>query len=123
MEKLRRTRRERDQARQQVEQLEDEKQRLHEKLERLREENERLRNELEAAMRAGKRQAAPFSRGKPKDNPKPPGRKSGKAHGAHHQRPVPDGCGFHTGQEASSRANSLAQRAKRQLDCGSPSVT
>lgn len=57
MEELRRTRRERDQARQQVEQLEEEKQRLHEKLERLREDNERLRNELEAAMRAGKRQA------------------------------------------------------------------
>ena len=77
MDELRRTRRERDQARQQVEQLEGEKQRLHEKLERLREENERLRNELEAAQRAAKRQAAPFSRGKPKDHPKPPGRKSG----------------------------------------------
>jgi phage shock protein A len=49
------TRRERDQVRQKVEQLEGE-------LERLREENQRLRNELEAAMRAGKRQAAPFSR-------------------------------------------------------------
>jgi hypothetical protein len=34
-----------------------------------------------------------------------------------------DGCGFHTGHEASSRADSLAQRAKCQLDCGSPSVT
>jgi uncharacterized membrane protein (UPF0182 family) len=33
------------------------------------------------------------------------------------------GCGFHTGHEASSRADSLAQRAKCQLDCGSPSVT
>src|SRR5207253_3503620 len=66
------------------------KQRLHEKLERLREENERLRNELEAALRAAKRQAAPFSRGKPKSNPQRPGRKSGKAHGTHHQRPVPD---------------------------------
>ena len=32
-------------------------------------------------------------------------------------------CGFHTGHEASSRADSLAQRAKCQLDCGSPSVT
>ena len=90
MEELGRTRRERDQARKQVEQLEDEGRRLQEKLERLREENKRLRNELEAAMRAGKRQAAPFSRGKPKNNPQPPGRKSGKAHGAHHQRPIPD---------------------------------
>jgi hypothetical protein len=33
------------------------------------------------------------------------------------------GGGFHTGHEASSRADSLAQRAKCQLDCGSPSVT
>jgi hypothetical protein len=32
-------------------------------------------------------------------------------------------CGFHTAHEASSRADSLAQRAKCQLDCGSPSVT
>jgi transposase len=90
MEELRRTRRERDQARKEVAELEDEKQRLQERLERLREENERLRNELEAAQRAGKRQAAPFSRGKPKKNPKTPGRKSGKAHGTHHQRPIPD---------------------------------
>ena|SRR5436190_588597 len=38
-------------------------------------------------------------------------------------RVVHSGCGFHTGHEASSRADSLAQRAKCQLDCGSPSVT
>ena len=76
IEELGRTRREHDQARKQVEQLEDERQRLQEKLERLRQDNERLRqdnerlrNELEAAMRAGKRQAAPFSRGTPKQNP------------------------------------------------------
>jgi transposase len=110
MEELRRTRRERDQARQQVEQLEDEKQRLHEKLERLREENERLRNELEAAMRAGKRQAAPFSRGKPKDKPKPPGRKSGKAHSTHHQRPIPDHV------DEAIQVNAPAQCP----DCGGP---
>jgi transposase len=90
MEELGRTRRERDQARKQVEQLEDERQRLQEKVERLQGENGRLRNELEAALRAAKRQAAPFSRGKPRNNPKAPGRKSGAAHGPHHQRPVPD---------------------------------
>ncbi len=33
--------------------------------------------QLEAARRAGKRQAAPFSRGRRKDNPKRPGRKKG----------------------------------------------
>jgi len=110
MEELGRTRRERDQARKQVEQLEEERQRLHEKLERLREENERLRNELEAALRAAKRQAAPFSRGKPKNNPKPPGRKSGKAHGAHHQRPVPD----HVDEEIQVHAPAQCP------DCGGP---
>ena len=68
MEELGRTLRERDQARKQVEQLEGERQRLQERLERLRKENERLRSDLEAALRAAKRQAAPFSRGKPKDN-------------------------------------------------------
>src|SRR5450759_5666836 len=90
MEELGRTRRERDQARKRVEQLENDRQSLQDKVERLRDENKRLRNELEAALRAAKRQAAPFSRGTPKSNPKPPGRKSGTAHGAHHQRPVPD---------------------------------
>jgi transposase len=110
MDELRSTRRERDQARQQVEQLENEKHRLDEKLERLREENERLRGELEAAMRAGKRQAAPFSRGKPKDNPRPPGRKSGKAHGSHHQRPVPD----HVDEEIQVNAPEQCP------DCGGP---
>lgn len=90
MEELGRTRRERDQARKQVEQLEQERQHLQEKLERLRKENARLRNELEVAQRAAKRQAAPFSRGAPRKHPKRPGRKSGKAHGTHHQRPVPD---------------------------------
>jgi transposase len=110
MEELGRTRRERDQARKQVEELEDEKQRLHEKLERLQQDNERLRNELEAAMRAGKRQAAPFSRGKRKNKPKSPGRKSGKAHGTHHQRPVPD----HVDEEI--QVNAPAQCP----DCGGP---
>jgi len=36
-----------------------------------------LQERLEAAQRAGKRQAAPFSKGEPKANPKQPGRKVG----------------------------------------------
>jgi transposase len=44
---------------------------------------------LEAGARAGKRQAAPFSKGPPKADPKPPGRKSGEDHGAHRHRDVP----------------------------------
>ena len=82
-EELGRTRRERDQARKETE-------RLHRELERLKEENQRLRKDLEAAQRASRRQAAPFSRGTPKSDPKPPGRKRGVAYGQHHRRPIPD---------------------------------
>jgi transposase len=56
---------------------------------RLRREHERLKGELEAARRAGARQAAPFSKGVPVAHPKRPGRKDGAAHGRHGQRPVP----------------------------------
>ena len=45
-------------------------------IERLQQENGRLRKELEAALRAGKRQAAPHSRGRLKANPKRPGRQT-----------------------------------------------
>jgi transposase len=48
-----------------------------------------LTRSLEAALRAGKRQAAPFRKGPPKPNPKTPGRKSGDAHGMHGHRPPP----------------------------------
>jgi transposase len=82
-EELGRTRRERDQARKEAERLQEEKQRLEDEL-------KRLRRELEATQRAAKRQAAPFSRGAPKRNPQPAGRKSGAAYGRHHQRPIPD---------------------------------
>lgn len=44
---------------------------------------------LEEARRAPKRQAAPFRKGPPKPDPKPPGRKSGEAHGKHGHRPPP----------------------------------
>jgi transposase len=44
---------------------------------------------LAATTRAGKRQAAPFSKGPPKANPKTPGRKPGKDYGAHAFRAVP----------------------------------
>ena len=44
---------------------------------------------VEALVRSGKRQAAPFSKGVPKPNPKPPGRKSGENYGEHHRRAVP----------------------------------
>ena len=55
-------------------------------LDELRAEVERLKAELEQSRRAGKRQAAPFSKGTPKADPKRPGRKPG--HPPSH-RPVP----------------------------------
>lgn len=49
-----------------------------------------LRGKLQKARRAGKRQAAPFSKGEPKKNPKRPGRKSGADYGRHGRRLRPD---------------------------------
>jgi transposase len=44
---------------------------------------------LDDSRRSGKRQAAPFSKGEPIDEPKTPGRRSGKNHGRHGHRRVP----------------------------------
>jgi len=41
-------------------------------------------------LEAARRQAAPFSRARPKSQPKAPGRKPGAAYGQHHRRPIPD---------------------------------
>jgi transposase len=49
-----------------------------------------LSRRLDEALRAGKRQAAPFRKGPPKPDPAPPGRKAGDAHGKHgHRQPPP----------------------------------
>jgi transposase len=123
-EELGRTRRQREQARKEnehlkeqnqrlqkeIQELQKERQRLQRESERLREENERLREDLEAAQRAARRQAAPFSRGKPKPNPQPPGRKSGAAHGPHSHRPIPD----HVDEEIQVAA------PEKCPDCGGP---
>jgi transposase len=45
---------------------------------------------LSEAVRATKRQAAPFSKGVPKTNPKTPGRKPGDDYGTHAFRTIPD---------------------------------
>lgn len=58
--------------------------------ERLRQENTRLHGELDKAQRAGKRQAAPFSRGEKKADPKRPGRKPGEAYGTKARRRPPE---------------------------------
>jgi transposase len=65
---------------------------LQRRLRDLQTENERLRCQLAEATRAGKRQAAPFAKGQPTDQPKKPGRKLGKDYGpkAHRQPPRPE---------------------------------
>jgi transposase len=86
---LARTRRDNARLRNDVARLERERGEWQRERERLRRENERLKDDLEAARRAGARQAAPFSKGAPTPHPKRPGRKSGARHGRHGQRPVP----------------------------------
>ena len=78
-----------DRAQQELERLQKQSERLQRENERLKQENERLRRELEAALRAGKRQAAPHSRGNAKANPKRPGRKPGRSYGRQACRPIP----------------------------------
>ena len=50
---------------------------------------EELMRALEEAQRAGKRQAAPFSRRAPKAHPARPGRKAGEQYGRRCRRPIP----------------------------------
>ena len=94
------------QLRAQVERLRQENERLRQENERLQRELEEARASLDQAQRQSKRQAAPFSKGPPKPQPKKPGRKSGTAHGRHGHRlppspaavdevleaPLPDAC-------------------------------
>jgi transposase len=56
---------------------------------RLQTENTRLKTQLEEAQRANKRQAAPFSKGEPKENPKSTARPKGAAYGKRGHRPIP----------------------------------
>jgi transposase len=49
-----------------------------------------LQSQLEEQRRSGKRQAGPFSKGPPKADPQPPGRKPGDAYGQHQRRSIPD---------------------------------
>ena len=69
--------------------VEHDRDRLQRERDRLERERDRLRDELEAAHRAAKRQAAPFSKGKPTATPKRPGRKAGRDYGPRRWRPRP----------------------------------
>jgi transposase len=77
------------QLRDELARVEAERGRLERERDRLRRENERLRKELDAARRAGCRQAAPFSKGAPVPRPPRPGRKPGRAYGRQGRRAVP----------------------------------
>src|SRR5271165_3933593 len=57
--------------------------------ERLERRVQELQRALEEAQRAGKRQAAPFSRRRPKAHPAKPGRKAGARYGRRCRRPIP----------------------------------
>jgi transposase len=74
----------------QVERLRRENQRLCQENQRLQHELDEARAALDQAQRQSKRQAAPFSKGPPKPQPKRPGRKSGWAHGRHGHRLPPE---------------------------------
>lgn len=76
--------------RRQHEALQQEVQTLRKENQGQKEENARLRVRLVEAQRTAKRQAAPFSKGPPKTNPKPPGRKRGPDYGVKSRRPAPD---------------------------------
>ena len=63
--------------------------RLERENQELRAEVERLRRALEEALRAAKRQAAPFSRRHPPAHPQKPGRKAGQDYGLRSRREIP----------------------------------
>src|SRR5881392_1837792 len=87
----------------------------------LKERVRKLEGQLEAAQRAAKRQAAPFSRGKRKPSGRPPGRRSGAEHGRHAQRQTPDRVDeelFAELPEAESRARTADDRCHRRHPAG-----
>ena len=63
---------------------------LRTEIEQLRRDNQQLLARVEELERAGKRQAAPFSRNDPKPDPKRPGRKPGADYGVRARRAEPE---------------------------------
>lgn len=77
-----------ERARREIERLQREPERVERERDRLRQQNERLKQQLDAARRAGFRQAAPFAKPLTR-HPKRPGRKAGRAYGPKAHRPIP----------------------------------
>lgn len=71
------------------ERLRHEREILERQRERLEKERDQLKHELDLARRAAKRQAAPFSKGEPKSDPKRPGRRAGAEYGRKGHRTIP----------------------------------
>ncbi len=86
-----------------TEQLQAETARLAGENDRLRARVGKLEGLLEEARRAGKRQAAPFSRGEAKQEPGRPGRRCGDQHGKHGHREVPGEVDEHLDAPLGSR--------------------
>ena len=84
--RLRETIRERDA---QVDHLSSQVDKLTSQVEMFKKRVDQLVEQLERSRRGRKRQAAPFSKGQPKSNPKRPGRKPGKDYGTKAFRPIP----------------------------------
>jgi len=76
--------------REENQQLREENQQLRLRVETLEAQVRKLTALLEQAQRTGKRQAAPFSKGTPKPDPKTPGRKAGEQYGPKAHRPLPE---------------------------------
>jgi hypothetical protein len=72
------------------------------RIDRLEAENRTLKGKVEELTRGGKRQAAPFSRGEPKEEPKKPGQKAG--HAARHR-----GAAASSGTTRRSRYRSMCR--------------
>lgn len=81
-EELARTERERQDAERERREAERER-------DRVKRQNERLKQQLDAARRAGFRQAAPFRKDRPQGHGGRPGRRAGPAYGRRGRRPVP----------------------------------
>jgi len=69
--------------------LERDKAKLLEERDHWKRRSEHLEKELEAARRAGKRQAAPFAKDRPQGSGRPPGRRAGAEYGTQGRRRVP----------------------------------
>jgi len=86
---------ERARLRDEIARLRDALRRAERERDRLKQRNERLEDQLDAARRAGFRQAAPFAKPHRQGTGRPPGRRAGATYGRHGTRPVPpriDAC-------------------------------